>query len=80
MTQQPRTFALIEADLMQQMAERLERIERALAGVQMQPREEWLTVVDYAALVGRSPRTVRKWIDAGRVETKRAGSVVMVRR
>ena len=55
------------------------RLHRRLDGVTMAPRPEWVTVAEYAEKVGRTKRTVRNWIDAGTVDTKVEGKVLLVR-
>ena len=64
----------------------LARIEAALAAlatrldrVEMRPKPEWLTLDEYAARIGRSKRTVQRYIDAGRLDTKSECGVVMIR-
>lgn len=71
-------LAIEEADLASLLA-RLERIEKKLDAVDMQPRQEWMTVKAMAEQLNRSPRTVTRMIDAGKVESKTVGSVRMVR-
>jgi len=43
------------------------------------PQEEWLTVKEYAARLGRSEPTVRRYIKAGEVETRDVCGVTQVR-
>ena len=35
-------------------------------------------VAEYAQLVKRAPRTVNRWIEEGRLQTKKAGGVLLV--
>lgn len=67
-------------------SERLDRIEAAIADLRnavIQPRverlPEWMPLNDYADHMGVSARTVRNWMDKGKIETSRSGSKVMVR-
>lgn len=64
----------------------LTRIERELADLKdmlgkvvMAPKPEWLTVKDYAACIGRSERTVQRYIEQGRVESKEECGVTLVK-
>lgn len=57
----------------------IQRMHRRLDLVEMERRPYWLPLAAYAEHVGRTPRTVRNWIDAGKVDTKREGSVVFVK-
>lgn len=43
------------------------------------PAKDWLTVDEYAAYIGRSPRTVRRLVLAGHVQTKRIGNTLMIK-
>lgn len=58
---------------------KLDAILRQLQAVQMAPRPEWLTVAEYAAQTGRSTKTVRNWVREGKVETRRDGTVLMIK-
>jgi len=40
---------------------------------------QWLTVAGAARLLGKSERTIRRWIDAGRLNTERSGPRLLVR-
>lgn len=62
------------------LREEMAAIRRALEGVQMAPRPDWLTVDAYAAQLGRTPKTVRAWVREGRLDSRREGSVLMIRR
>lgn len=70
----------IDATEIAAMREELRALRMEIRNVQMTPRPEWLTVSAYAHEVGRTERTVRAWIAAGRVESRRDGNVLMVRR
>lgn len=63
------------AAIMRELAD----IKQQLRMVQMQPRPEWVTVAEYAKMVGVTPRTVRNWIASGQLETYQHGSKTMVR-
>ena len=40
--------------------------------------DEWMTVPDAARLLGKSERTIRRWIDAGKLDTDRIGPRLLV--
>jgi hypothetical protein len=54
------------------MAE-LAALNKRLDGVDMVPKSQWLSIVDYASKVGKSSATVRRWIRLGMLETKAEG-------
>lgn len=58
---------------------KLDFIIAELAKVQMSPQGEWVTVAEYAKIANVTPRTVRNWIDQGRLDTHQHGSKTMVR-
>ena len=39
---------------------------------------KWMTVPDAARLLGKSERTIHRWIDAGKLDTDRAGPRLLV--
>lgn len=57
----------------------LAAVRSMLEGAVITPRPEWMTVADYAALIGKSARTVKRMIADGKVETKHAGHVRLIR-
>lgn len=69
----------IDADALANLTKEVERLHKRLDAVQMQPQPEWLTVKEYADLVGRHPRTIARYCEAGKLETKDMAGVRMVR-
>lgn len=61
------------------MEAKMDAILRKLEAVQMTPAPAWLTLPEYARRVGRTEKTVRNWIRAGRIETRREGTAIMVK-
>jgi len=57
----------------------LERLHKRLDRVEMERKPEWLLLAEYAKHVGKTERTVRNWIRAGEVDSKRDGKALMVR-
>jgi hypothetical protein len=66
------------ADLAAIRAE-LATVRRMLESVTLQPRPAWMNVRDYAAHIGKSPRTVTRMIDAGKLATKHIAGIRMVK-
>lgn len=79
MTQQPRTLIAIDPTELQSLRDELAALRRAIEKVALSPRPQWVTVAEYAEMRGKTAKTVRNWINAGQVETKRQGSVTLVR-
>lgn len=75
-----RILIAVDASVLDAIQAELAALRRCIEAVQMAPRPDWLTVEDYAALVGRTTKTVRAWVREGRLDTKREGSVLMIRR
>lgn len=74
-----RIMIAVDPDKLEDLARRMEALENAIRSVTMQPRPEWLSLSDYATDVGVTPRTVRNWIEAGKVETRREGEALFIR-
>lgn len=69
----------IDPDALEGLTREVKRLHQRLDAIEMQPKPEWVTVPEYAEMVGRTTRTIRNWIDSGKVETKRDGEVTLVR-
>lgn len=69
----------IDPDALEGLTREVQRLHQRLDAVEMQPKPEWITVAQYADRVGRTKRTIRNWINEGRIETKMDGAVTMVR-
>lgn len=74
-----RTLIAVDEGALAALIAEVAAIRRALEAVQMQPRPEWVPLAEYAAQVGRSQRTVRSWVRAGQVESRRDGGVTLIR-
>lgn len=57
----------------------LDGLKAMLEKVIITPKPEWLSVKDYALHMCKTIRTVDRWIEEGKVETKMVGNVKMVR-
>jgi hypothetical protein len=54
-------------------------LKSAITGATIKPRDEWETVKAHAERAGVQPQTVRTWIRAGKIDSKRIGNVTYVR-
>lgn len=73
------TLITIEAADLARIEQRLADLAEKLDRVVMAPKPEWLTVKDYAASIGRSERTVQRYIEQGRVQSKEECGVTLVK-
>lgn len=56
-----------------------ERVQKALAALKP-TNEEYLSTTSAAEYADVSTKTVRRWIDAGRLQPRRAGRKLLIRR
>ncbi len=70
---------MIGSDEIQALRAEIAALIRQMQAIQMTPRPEWVSVQEYAKSVSRSERTVREWIKAGRIESRRQGNLLQVR-
>lgn len=73
------TLITIEQADLDTMYDRLDRIERMLKGVRMEPQPKWITQREYAGMIGKSLDTVKRHVKAQKVESKMTGDEVLVR-
>jgi predicted transcriptional regulator len=73
-------MSIVDTPTLEEIKRELASLRAMIAGATITKRDEWATVDEYAAEVGRSTRTVYAWIDKGIVETKRRGRRIFVRR
>lgn len=69
----------IDPQALEALCDEVSRLHKRLDAVQMIPRPEWVTVEEFAKLIDRHPRTVKRRIKAGEVETREIAGVCMVR-
>lgn len=74
-----RTLIAVDEAALAALTAEVAALRRAVEAVRMQPRPEWLPIADYAAQMGRTPRTVREWVRAGRIESRREGGILLIR-
>jgi P2-related tail formation protein len=79
MTDQPRTLIAVDAGELASLKAEVRALRQAIESISMQARPEWMQIKDYAAHIGRTERTVRNMAKRGEIETKRAGSVILIR-
>lgn len=73
------TLITIEAADLASIERRLADLAEKLDSVILAKRPEWVTVKDYAASIGRSERTVQRYIEQGRVPSKEECGVTLVK-
>lgn len=76
----PRAMILIGDDDLAAIHAKLDAIAARMDQVHVEPLPDWVSVQRYAEIMGRSERTVRNWINAGQIESRRIGGVLQVRR
>ncbi len=69
----------IDANALDAVLVRLDRLERMLQGVTVQPKPEWVSVADYAKQINRCRKTVVRMIERGELETCGSGHNRQVR-
>ncbi|KFI24144.1 MerR family transcriptional regulator [Paenirhodobacter enshiensis] len=79
MGEQPTTLIAIGSNDLSRIEAKIDALFSQMRAVQMTPRPEWVSVQEYAKSVSRSERTVREWIKAGRIESRRQGNLLQVR-
>ena len=78
MTQQV-TMIAVDPAALQALRDEIAALRQSIEAVSLSAKPEWLTVKDYAAMIGRSEKTVMRRIAEGSVEVKHVGGVRMVR-
>lgn len=79
MTAEPRTLIAVDPEALAALHAEVAALRRAVEAVTMQPKPEWVTIDEYAKMIGRSRKTVLRRIAEGRVEVKHVGGVRMIR-
>ncbi|SMO97210.1 hypothetical protein SAMN06265173_13537 [Thalassovita litoralis] len=79
MTQQTRMMVMVDAGEFAALRAEIEDLKSVIAGATITPRDEWETIKAHADRAGVQPQTVRTWIRAGRIDSKRVGNVTYVR-
>jgi excisionase family DNA binding protein len=75
---QTATLIAIDPNALQALTDELARVNRRLDAVQMTAMPEWLTVENYAELIGKTKRTVTRMIDSGKLEVKHTGGIRLI--
>lgn len=79
MTEQPRMMLMIGTDEIAALRAEIADLKATIRGATIKPRDEWETIKAHAARAGVQAQTVRTWIRAGRIDSKRVGNVTYVR-
>ena len=69
----------IPVDDFQRLLAEVTQIRKKVDTLHATPQPEWLTVADYAKLIGRSPRTVLRRVEDRSVQSRIIAGVRMVR-
>jgi hypothetical protein len=69
----------IDANALADLRQEVSRLHKRLDAVQMTPRPEWVTVAEFAEIIGKSRRTVLRRIQEGELESKNIAGARMVR-
>jgi len=72
-------FIAIDPSALDALRSEIARIHARLDAVAMTPAPEWVTVDQFADMIGKSRRTVLRRIDAGEIEARQIGGERMVR-
>lgn len=70
---------IVPNDTLEAILNKLDSLEKIVSAVELQPRKTWLTIDEYADTIGRSTRTIRRYIDAGQLETKQTAGVTLIK-
>lgn len=73
------TLIAVDPTAIEALTAEIKRLHQRLDAVEMTPRPDWVTVKEYATLIGRSLRTVTRRIDAGELEIRNECGVRMIR-
>jgi len=73
------TLIAIDPAALQSIRDELAALRRSIEAVNMTAQPEWMTVNDYAAFIGKSRKTVLRYIEAGQIETAHMCGARMVR-
>lgn len=73
------TLVLVESTKLDAILLEIRRINDRLDNVEMQRPKDWLLVKDYAEHIGKTTRTVGRWIAQGKIDARQEGDVVFVR-
>lgn len=79
MNHEPRMMIAIDQGELQQLRAEVRELTRLLSGVKLTPLPQWQPLAEYAARVGKSEKTIRNWVREGTVESRREGSVLMIK-
>jgi len=76
---EPRIMIAVDAGELAALREEMAAMRRAIEGSRITPAPDWITIGEYADRIGRTRKTVRNWIRDGKIETRREGTITMVR-
>lgn len=77
--QTPTHFVMLPADAFEQLASKIDRLEKKLDGATIIPKPQWVTVSEAARHYGKHPDTINRWIERGKLESRGEGTLRRVR-
>ena len=75
----PPQLIAIDPDALATLTAEVRALRDELSAVRVAPQPKWLTVREYADMVGRSVSTVNRWIADGSIEARFSGKVRLVK-
>lgn len=73
------TLIAVDPEALEGLRREVAGLREELAKVTIAPKPDWVTVPEYARMIGRTEGTVLRKVSAGTVEAKHVGGVRMVR-
>lgn len=73
------TLITIEQADLDALTREMAQIREMLTHATVTPPPRYVTIPEYAAIIGKSTATVRRRISAGELDTKAEGNVTMIR-
>ena len=73
------TMIAIDAEALDKVLRKLDKLEALIASARIQPERQWLTVSQYADHIGKTVRTVNRRIEKGLLEVKTEGGERLIR-
>lgn len=73
------TLIAVDPSVIEGLRAEVAALRNEIRGATIKPRDEWEPIKDHATRVGVQPQTVRAWIRAGKIDSKKIGGVTLVR-
>jgi DNA-directed RNA polymerase specialized sigma24 family protein len=79
MTARPDFNAIATVHDLARVEAKVDKLLQAIESATIKAQPEWVTIQEYAKLIGKSVDTVRRYRNAGRLETRDCAGTCMVR-